>query len=140
LFADLNAEFGPFTLDACATPENAKCPAYFTKIDDGLKQPWTGRVWCNPPYGRGLERWVKKALESVRSGTAEVVVCLLPARVNTAWWHAYAAQGEVRFPRGRLRFGAAASDAPFSSAVVVFRNAPGPAGALRNGGADGPPH
>jgi site-specific DNA-methyltransferase (adenine-specific) len=132
LFAELDAEHGPFTLDVSATPANAKCPRFYTRAEDGLRQPWTGKVWCNPPYGRELGRWVKKALESVRSGSALVVVCLLPARVDTRWWHEVAALAEVRFLRGRLRFGGAASGAPFPSAVVVFRGAPGVSGAPRN--------
>jgi hypothetical protein len=89
-----------------------------------LAQRWQGVVWCNPPYGRSIARWVRKAWESVEQGDAECVVCLLPARVDTRWWHTYCARGEVRFLRGRLRFGGAKSGAPFPSAVVVFRNAP----------------
>jgi phage N-6-adenine-methyltransferase len=124
LFARLDARHH-FTLDACATPENAKCPRYFTRADDGLRQRWAGRVWCNPPYGRDVGRWVKKAWESVRAGEAELVACLLPARVDTAWWHDFAARGDVQVLRGRLRFGGARSGAPFPSALVVFRNGPG---------------
>src|SRR5262245_18972492 len=67
VFAALDAEFGPFTLDPCATPENAKCAAYFTREQDGLKQKWAGRVWLNPPYGRGIGRWMRKALEASRT-------------------------------------------------------------------------
>jgi site-specific DNA-methyltransferase (adenine-specific) len=114
-----------FTLDVCATAENAKCAAYFTRADDGLAQRWTGRVWCNPPYGRAIGLWLRKAWESVESGDAELVVLLVPARVDTAWWHDYAARGEVEFLRGRLRFGGAESGAPFGSALVVFRNGEG---------------
>jgi hypothetical protein len=68
VFAELDAQYGPFTLDPCATPENAKCPAYFTQEQDGLAQRWTGRVYMNPPYGRTIGAWMRKALESVRSG------------------------------------------------------------------------
>jgi DNA polymerase-1 len=121
LFDALSARFGPFTLDACATADNAKCAAYFTRSDDGLSQPWTGRVWCNPPYGRGIGLWLKKALESVRDRSAELVVCLVPARTDTKWWHDYAAEGEVEFLKGRIHFNGAASGAPFPSALVVFR-------------------
>jgi phage N-6-adenine-methyltransferase len=121
-FARLVAQYGPFTLDPCATPENAKCPTYFTREQDGLRQPWTGRVFMNPPYGRTLGAWVRKALGSVRSGDAELVVCLVPARVDTAWWHdCVIPYGEVQFLRGRLRFVGAENNAPFPSAVVVFR-------------------
>jgi phage N-6-adenine-methyltransferase len=121
LFARLDAEFG-FTLDPCATADNAKCDTFFTKAEDGLVQAWTGRVFVNPPYGREIGRWMAKALEAARM-TAEVVVCLVPARTDTVWWHNAAAHGEVRFLKGRLRFGEARSGAPFPSAVLVFRNA-----------------
>jgi site-specific DNA-methyltransferase (adenine-specific) len=118
-FARLNAEYGPFDLDPCATPENAKCPRYFTQADDGLAQVWTGRVFMNPPYSK-LRAWMRKAWESSQT-TADVVVCLIPARVETRCWHDYAARGEVTFPRGRLRFGDCKNSAPFPSAIVVFR-------------------
>lgn len=122
-FARLAAEFGPFDLDPCATLENAKCPRFFTREDDGLRQEWTGRVFMNPPYGRSLPHWMRKAYDAAQT-TASVVVCLVPARTDTAWWHEYAARGEVRFLRGRLKFGDCKNPAPFPSAVVVFRNAP----------------
>jgi phage N-6-adenine-methyltransferase len=122
LFADLDAEFH-FDLDVCATAENAKCERFYTRAQDGLRQPWTGRVWCNPPYGRSIGRWLQRAREAAQSGEADLVVLLVPARVDTSWWHDVAAQGEVRFLRGRIRFGGTASGAPFPSAVVVFRNA-----------------
>ena len=121
LFEDLDREFG-FNLDPCATAENAKCERHFTRGDDGLTQEWTGRVFMNPPYGREIGNWMQKALEAAES-TAELVVCLVPARTDTRWWHDFAVQGEVRFLRGRLRFGDAQTGAPFPSAVVVFRNA-----------------
>jgi phage N-6-adenine-methyltransferase len=121
VFAELNEEFGPFDLDPCATAENAKCPRNFTRKEDGLAQIWTGRVYMNCPYGRAIGLWMRKAWESVQSGEAELAVCLVPARVDTAWWHDYALQGEVRTPRGRLRFGGATSSAPFPSAIVIFR-------------------
>lgn len=119
LFAGLDAEFG-FDLDVCATAENAKCPRYFTAADDGLAQEWAGVCWMNPPYGRGIGAWIRKAAESAEAGAT--VVCLVPARVDTAWWHDYCRHGEVRFLRGRLRFGDAVASAPFPSALVVFRN------------------
>jgi site-specific DNA-methyltransferase (adenine-specific) len=121
LFAKLNKEFC-FTLDVCATVENAKCERYFTKKEDGLVQPWTGRVWCNPPYGAAVAQWLHKGWESVQSGACELVVFLLPARTDTAWWPRYHAKGEVRFLKGRLRFGGAKSSAPFPSVLLVFRN------------------
>lgn len=88
-----------------------------------LTQPWRGRVWCNPPYGRTIGLWLARAWEAAQEGSAEVVVCLVPARTDTRWWHDYCARGEVRFIPGRVRFGGAKSGAPFPSAVVVFRNA-----------------
>lgn len=119
LFDALDAEFG-FTLDPCATPANAKCTTFFTASDDGLAQSWAGYVvFLNPPYGRQIGRWVKKAYESALEGAT--VVCLLPARTDTAWWHDHVMKGEIRFVRGRLKFGDATSAAPFPSAVVVFR-------------------
>jgi phage N-6-adenine-methyltransferase len=122
LFSQLDREFA-FTLDACTTAENNKSERFFSPYDNGLSQRWEGRVWCNPRYGRAVGQWVKKAWQAALSGEAELVVCLLPARVDTAWWHDFRARGEVRFLRGRLRFGAADSGAPFPSAAVVFRNA-----------------
>ena len=119
-FDQLAAEFGPFDLDVCATPENAKCSRFFTQADDGLAQPWVGRCWMNPPYGREIGRWMAKAVRSWGDGAT--VVCLVPARTDTAWWHDYAMQGQIRFLRGRLKFGGHANSAPFPSAVVVFAN------------------
>lgn len=119
-FDKVNQEFG-FTLDPCSSENNAKCETFFTREDDGLTQEWTGRVWMNPPYGRTIGQWMKKAYESV-GGAAELVVCLVPARTDTAWWHDYAMKGEVRFIRGRLKFGGHRNSAPFPNALVVFRN------------------
>lgn len=117
LFDELNSEF-KFTLDVCATPENAKCDDYFTEADDGLTQSWRGVCWMNPPYGDEIVKWVRKAYEASLLGT--VVVCLVPARVDTGWWWDYCIQGQVRFLRGRLKFGGGANSAPFPSAVIVF--------------------
>lgn len=122
LFDELNAEFG-FTLDVCAMPENAKCDRFFSPEMDGLTQAWTGVCWMNPPYGKTIGHWVRKAFESAAAGTT--VVCLLPSRTDTAWWHEYVTKAdEVRFVRGRLRFGNASSGAPFPSAIVIFRGKP----------------
>jgi len=123
LFEVLDLEFG-FTLDVCAVPENAKCARFFSPVDDGLSQVWQGVCWMNPPYGRGIGDWLRKAFASAQKGAT--VVCLIPARTDTAWWHDYAAKGEVRFLRGRVKFvptygPAAVAAAPFPSAVVVFR-------------------
>jgi len=121
-FAKLDERFGGFNLDPCASHENAKCARYFTRDDDGLRQEWIGRVFMNPPYGRVIGAWMRKAWESSQT-TAELVVCLVPARTDTAWWHDYAVRGEIEFLRGRLRFGDMRASAPFPSAIVVFRNA-----------------
>ena len=124
-FDKYNEKFG-FELDVCASPENAKCEKYFTKEDDGLSKSWSMKVcWMNPPYGREIGKWMKKAFESACWGDA-VVVCLVPARTDTAWWHEYAMHGKIEFIRGRLKFGDAVNSAPFPSAVVIFdyRNKP----------------
>jgi len=118
VFDRLDAEFG-FVLDVCATPENAKCPRYYTKRENGLLQKWEGVCWMNPPYGREIGQWVKKAYTSALEGAT--VVCLLPARTDTGWWHDYCMKGEIRFVRGRLKFGDSKTNAPFPSAVVIFR-------------------
>ena len=116
----LNAEFS-FTLDPCSDHENAKCPYYFTREDDGLVQSWGSHVvFMNPPYGRGIGTWMRKAYESSLQGAT--VVCLVPARTDTAWRHDYAVKGEVEFIRGRLKFGGHKNSAPFPNAVVIFRS------------------
>ena len=117
-FDKLHSEFG-FALDVCALPENAKCARYFTPEQDGLAQEWRGICWMNPPYGREIGRWMRKAYESSRAGAT--VVCLVPARTDTAWWHDYAVKGEIRFIRGRLKFGGQTNSAPFPSAIVIFK-------------------
>ena len=117
-FDQQNVLYGPFTVDVCADATNAKCPVYFDKITDGLKQTWTGKCWMNPPYGREIGKWMKKAYESAGNGT--VVVCLVPARTDTRWWHDYAVKGQITFVRGRLKFGGSKNSAPFPSALVVF--------------------
>ena len=118
-FDQLNTEFC-FTLDACALPWNAKCESYYTPEQDGLSQPWTGVVWCNPPYGRQIGKWVEKAAASAADGAT--VVMLLPARTDTQWFHRYIYhQADIRFVAGRLKFGGAKWNAPFPSMVVIFR-------------------
>ena len=119
-FNALDAEFH-FNLDVCALPENAKCAAYYTPEMDGLSRPWHGRCWCNPPYGREIGKWVQKAAGSAENGA--LVVMLLPARTDTQWFHEHILnpKREIRFVRGRLKFGGAKNSAPFPSMVVVFR-------------------
>ena len=105
-FDELNQEFG-FTLDACAVPDNAKCERYYTPEQDGLSQPWDGVVWCNPPYGREVGKWVRRGLMASENGA--IVVMLLPARTDTKWIHDYIyGKAEIRFVRGRLKFGGGA--------------------------------
>lgn len=119
LFDRLHARYA-FTLDVCATAENAKCARFYTEADDGLAQPWRGQCWMNPPYGRTIGKWMRKAYESAMAGAT--VVCLVPARTDTAWWHDYAVRGQIEFLRGRLKFGGYKNSAPFPSAIVVFQN------------------
>jgi phage N-6-adenine-methyltransferase len=116
-FYRLNKEFG-FTLDVCADDTNHKCEKYFTKEVDGLKQEWTGMCYMNPPYGREINKWVKKAYEESLKGAT--VVCLLPARTDTKWFHEYCVKGEIRLVKGRLKFGDSTNSAPFPSCVVIF--------------------
>ena len=116
VFDKLNEEFS-FTLDPCANDTNHKCKKYFTKTENGLLQNWDDEiVFCNPPYGREIGKWVKKAAESKAT-----VVMLLPARTDTKWFHDYIYEkAEIRFIKGRLKFGEAQNSAPFPSMVVIF--------------------
>ena len=119
-YNQLNEEFN-FDIDVCATPDNAKCDKFFTKEQDGLLQSWGGTCWCNPPYGREIGKWVQKAYNSSKN-EGSTVVMLLPARTDTKWFHEYIYNKyEVRFVKGRLKFGGAANSAPFPSMVVIFR-------------------
>lgn len=120
LFDDLNNEFH-FTLDPCSTHANAKCDKHFTIVEDGLKQSWEGEtVFCNPPYGKALPLWIKKAAQSAGNGTT--VVMLIPARTDTKAFHEFIYhKAEIRFIKGRLKFGDAKAPAPFPSMIVIFR-------------------
>jgi len=106
LYGELNREFG-FTLDPC--PLNGS---------EGLTRSWKGeRVYCNPPYGKGITSWLAKAAEP------DLAVYLLPARTDTKWWHDYAMRAtEIRFLKGRLKFGSATNSAPFPSVVLIYLN------------------
>lgn len=108
-----------FTLDVCASKDNAKCAVYYDIEANGLSQSWHGVCWMNPPYGRDIGKWMKKAYESSLQGAT--VVCLVPSRTDTKWWHDYAMQGQIEFIKGRLKFGDAKNSAPFPSAIVVFK-------------------
>src|SRR3990172_6378709 len=116
IFAPLNEEFS-FTLDVCATKANAKCSHYFTEVDNALNKQWRGRCWMNPPFGT-QGKWVKKAFEESQRGAT--IVCLLPSRTNTSWWHDYCMKGEIRFIRGRPRFKGAKHGLPQPLAIVIF--------------------
>ena len=115
----LNAEFH-FTLDPCATPENAKCEKFYTKEQDGLAQDWTGEtVFCNPPYGRKIGLWIEKCYKHSRGGWTAVM--LIPSRTDTQWFHDYVyGKAEIRFVKGRIRFNGK-GNAPFPSLVAIYR-------------------
>lgn len=124
LFDDLDREFGPFDLDVCATPDNAKVQRYFTPEDDGLAQEWHGLCFMNPPYGRDIARWVEKARTEAEEGRA-TVVALIPARTDTRYWHEHIfdVADHILFLRGRVKFhldGEPVGTAPFPSAVVIW--------------------
>ena len=124
-FDKLNAEFG-FVLDPAATDKTAKCSLYYTPETDGLSQSWDrgGAVFCNPPYGREIGKWVQKAHEEAIAGGYPIVL-LIPARTDTSYFHDHIyGKAEIRFVRGRLRFtdeeGNAADPAPFPSMGVIY--------------------
>lgn len=121
LFDELNAEFN-FTLDPCATDQNAKCKKYYTKQDDGLTKSWRGHVvFCNPPYGRDISKWIYKAYQENANNNVTVVL-LLPARTDTKYFHDYIyKKHEIRFIKGRLHFNDSKNAAPFPSMVVVMK-------------------
>lgn len=120
LFDQLNEEFH-FDLDVCALPENAKCEKFYTPEMDGLSRPWDGVCWCNPPYGRNVWKWVVAGHAASVMGAT--VVMLLPARTDTRWFHDWIyGKAEVRFIRGRLKFGGCKNSAPFPSMIVIFRS------------------
>jgi site-specific DNA-methyltransferase (adenine-specific) len=124
LFEKLHREFN-FTLDPCATRDNAKCEKYYNVNADGLKQDWSrDRVFMNPPYGRQIGDWMRKARQE--AGKGALVVCLVHARTDTRWWHenVEGMADEVRFIRGRVKFERGAEPAfcaPFPSAIVIYR-------------------
>jgi len=124
VFGPLDKEFG-FTLDAAADEQNTKVPGnFFSEEDDALTKDWKGVIWLNPPYGRVIGRFIKKAHDEAILHRA-TVVALVPARTDTSYWHDYIfGKAEVRFLRGRLKFlvgGEAKGPAPFPSAVVIWR-------------------
>lgn len=123
VFAPLHREF-EFTLDPCATMKTAKCERYFTERDNGLAQDWgTERVFMNPPYGREIYAWTCKAREASEYGA--LVVGLLPASCDLAWWHDDVVDhAEIRYIRGRVRFltgGPYRASGFFASVIVIWR-------------------
>ena len=120
LFDELDRMFH-FTLDPCSTDENKKCEKHYTKEQDGLKQDWTGEtVFCNPPYGRGIEQWCKKCYEHSQNGGTAVL--LVHARTDTKWFHKWVYhKAELVFVKGRLHFGGSKWSAPFPSMIAVYR-------------------
>lgn len=117
-FNNLNKEFN-FDIDVCAISSNAKCDKYFTPQQNGLLQRWNCKCYMNPPYGRQISVWVEKAYESAINGAT--VVCLLPSRTDTRWFHEYCLKSsDIRFIKGRLKFSNSKNAAPFPSIVVVF--------------------
>jgi len=129
VFDKLNSEFG-FTLDACATSDNAKCRIFFTKEQDGLAQSFGKNVvWVNPPYGKFIPQWVKHSYEQSRLGAT--VVMLIPCRTDTKWFHEYVTKAEVRFFNKRLSFGDSKNKAPFPVCLAIFRPAGATTGILK---------
>jgi len=118
IYNQLNREFR-FTLDPCCTIENKKCKKFYTIKEDGLKQDWSKDVvFMNPPYGQQIKLWIKKAYEESLKGAT--VVCLIPARTDTTYWHDYCFKGQIRFIKGRIKF-SGKGPAPFPSAIVIFK-------------------
>lgn len=118
LFDSLNKEFD-FTIDVAASKDNAKCKRFYSKEDDAFIHTWEDEVvFCNPPYGRGIDKWVEK----LWCGKAKIAVGLLPARTDTKWFHSYIYnQAEIRFLKGRLKFSNAVWNAPFPSMIAIWR-------------------
>ena len=121
LFDELNDEFN-FTLDVCADHNTNKCKNYFDLEKNGLKQEWSNEIcWMNPPYGKKIGQWIQKAHYEAQKGNT-TIVALLPARTDTKWFHDYIYnQHEIRFLKGRLKFGKAINSAPFPSMIVIFK-------------------
>lgn len=120
LYDELDKEFH-FTLDPASTHDNAKCDKHYTQEENGLDKDWSGEtVFCNPPYGRELPLWIEKAARSAGGGTT--VVMLIPARTDTRAFHDFILhKAEIRFLKGRLKFGGAKHNAPFPSMIVIFK-------------------
>lgn len=121
LFDELDAEFH-FTVDACAEPKTAMCERYYTYHNNAFYQRFIDEiVWMNPPYGLEIGKWLALAYRESQKGS--LWVCLIPSRTDTTWWHEIVMKGEIRFIRGRLKFKGMKHNAPFPSAIVIFRPA-----------------
>lgn len=120
-FDKLNWRFGPFDLDPCASTHNTKCTNFYTEAENGLEKSWEGfTCFVNPPYGRGIDKWIEKAYNEAKNPDTRVVM-LIPARTDTKYWHNYVMKAsEIHFVKGRLKFGDSSNPAPFPSAIVVF--------------------
>jgi site-specific DNA-methyltransferase (adenine-specific) len=129
LFQPLKKEFD-IVLDVCASEHNTKCKAYIDRKGNSLVSSWSTLIsqlgenkaaWMNPPYGRGIDKWVKKAFDEAQKGAT--IIALLPARTDTSWFHNYIHnKHEVRFLKGRIKFVGAPSSAPFPSMIVIFKS------------------
>jgi len=121
IFNKINKEYGPCDLDVCATKENTKCERYFTEEQNGLIQPWEGICWLNPPYSE-IITWVNKAAKEVYIfNNAERIICLIPARTDTKYFHQYVAPyAHVIFIKGRIKFEGAKNSAPFPSILAIY--------------------
>lgn len=122
LYNELDAEFH-FNLDPCANKYNHKCDNYYSKYNNGLNHEWGGcRVFCNPPYSE-INEWCKKAYEETFYGDCELLVMLVPSRTDTKWFHDWCyGKAEIRFIKGRIKFGGSTNNAPFPSILVIYRN------------------
>lgn len=116
LYVMLSKDFH-FNLDPAATPENKKASGC---LSDGLKEPWYGRVFLNPPYGREIVKWVKRC--GYQKKNVEFIVALLPSRTDTGWWHECIMRADrIYFIRGRLKFSGHKTGAPFPSAIIIWK-------------------
>ena len=122
IYTPLHKEFD-FSLDVAASEDNTKCNIFFTEKHNALNRPWCGVCWCNPPYGRALKDWVKKAVVETWNGVTTVM--LIPVRSNTIWWHELCIPfAEIRFIKGRPKFGGADEGLPWPLAIMIFRGKP----------------
>lgn len=121
LFDKLNDYFG-FTLDPCSSDENKKCNKHYTLEDDGLTKDWSNDVvFMNPPYGRIMKDWIKKAYEESLKGAT--VVCLVPSRTDVKWFHEYVyGKSDIVFLNKRLEFEGSSNKAPFPSMLIIYNS------------------